>query len=107
MSQIETKTSVGRIYQFPNAAWCRLGSGVFSNQVTREAPNMAHALLVEKKDGTFQFGVRVSIAKPQDAEELWIKFSLEGGGSAFAGTNNLSPEEADRFYDEFDIEFSN
>ena len=40
MSQTETKhpvrqTSAGRIYQFPNAAWCRRVSGVFSNQIAR------------------------------------------------------------------------
>ena len=112
MSQTETKhpvrqTSAGRIYQFPNAAWCRRVSGVFSNQVAREAPNMAHALLVERKDGTFLVGVRAPIAKPQGAEELCIKFSSGGGRSASAGINNLAPEEVDRFYDEFDIQFSN
>jgi len=30
-----------------------------------------------------------------------------GGRSASAGINNLAPEEVDRFYDEFDIQFSN
>ena len=112
MSQTETKhpvrqTSAGRIYKFPNAAWCRRVSGVFSNQVAREAPNMAHALLVERKDGTFLVGVRAPIAKPQGAAELCIKFSSGGGRSAAAGINNLAPEEVDRFYDEFDIQFSN
>ena len=80
MSQTETKhpvrqTSAGRIYQFPNAAWCRRVSGVFSNKVARESPNMPHALLVERKNGTFLVGVRAPIAKPQGAEELCIKFS--------------------------------
>ncbi len=47
------QTSAGRIYQFQNQAWCRRVSGVYSNQVAREAPDLAHALLVERKDGNF------------------------------------------------------
>ena len=91
MSQTETKhpvrqTSAGIIYQFPNAAWCRRVSGVFSNQVAREAPNMAHALLVERKDGTFLVSVRAPIAKPQGAEELCIKFSSGGVGMQLQGS---------------------
>ena len=101
------QTSAGRIYQFQNQAWCRRVSGVYSNQVAREAPDLAHALLVERKDGTFLVGVRAPIAKPQGAEELCIKFSSGGGRSASAGINYLAPEEVDRFYDEFDIQFSN
>jgi len=58
------QTSAGRIYQFQNQAWCRRVSGVYSNQVAREAPDLAHALLVERKDGTFLVGVRAPISKP-------------------------------------------
>ena len=47
------------------------------------------------------------IAKPQGAEDLCNKFSSGGGRSAAAGINNLAPEEVDRFYDEFDSQFSN
>ena len=58
------QTSAGRIYQFQNQAWCRRVSGVNSNPVAREAPDLAHALLVERKDGTFLVGVRAPISKP-------------------------------------------
>ena len=68
---------------------------------------MAHALLVERKDGTSLVGVRTSIAKPQGAEELCFKFYSGGGSSVSTGINNLAPEEVDRFYDEFDSQFSN
>ena len=110
MSQTETKhpvrlTSAGRIYQFQNQAWCRRVSGVYINQVAREAPDLAHALLVERKDGTFLVGVRAPISKPQGAEKLCIKFS-GGGRAAAAGISNLAPEEVDRFFDAFDLQFT-
>ena len=99
------QTSAGIIYQFQNQAWCRRVSGVYSNQVAREAPDLAHALLVERKDGTFLVGVRAPISKPQGAEKLCIKFS--GGGRAVtSGINNLAPEEVDRFFDAFDLQFT-
>jgi len=110
MSQTETKhpvrqTSAGRIYQFQNQAWCRRVSGVYSNQVAREAPDLAHALLIERKDGTFLVGVRAPISKPQGAEKLCIKFS-GGGRAAAAGINNLAPGEVDRFFEAFDLQFT-
>jgi hypothetical protein len=99
------QTSAGRIYQFQNQAWCRRVSGVYSNQIAREAPDLAHALLVERKDGTFLVSVRAPISKPQGAEKLCIKFS-GGGRAAAAGINNLVPEEVDRFFDAFDLQFT-
>ena len=80
------QTSAGRIYQFQNQAWCRRVSGVYSNQVAREAPDLAHALLVERKDGTFRVSVRASISKPQGAEKLCIK--LSGRGSILSRRNH-------------------
>ena len=68
------QTSAGRIYQFQNQAWCRRISGVYSNQVAREAPDLAHTLLVERKDGTFLVGVRAPISKPQGAKNYALNF---------------------------------
>jgi len=60
--------------------------------------------LVERKDGTFLVGARAPISKPQGSEKLCIKFS--GGSRAAAGINNFSPEEVDRFFDAFDLQFT-
>ncbi len=102
----ERKASSGRIYFFPNSAWCRRVCGVYSNQIAREAPAMAHALLVERKDGTYQVSVRAPFSRPFGAENLCYKFS--GGGRAVAaGINSLAVEEVERFFQEFDNQFSN
>ena len=68
-------------------------------------PDQAHALLVERKEGTFLVGVRAPISKPQGAEKLCIKFS-GGGRAAAAGIKNLSPKEVDRSFDAFDLQFT-
>ena len=61
-------------FQFQNTALCRRVSGVYSNQVSSEAYDQAHALLVERKDGTFVVGVSSPSSKPKGAEKLIINF---------------------------------
>ena len=50
----------------------RHGVGVFAvyslNKLAREEPYLAHSLLVERHDGTFQIGVHSPLAKPYGAE---------------------------------------
>ena len=98
------KSSVGRIFQLPNAAWSRRVSGAFSNQVARESPELAHALLIERTDSTFLVSVRAPIARPYGADTLCLKFS-GGGRVAAAGINHLAPEDVERFFDDFDKQF--
>ena len=100
------ETASSRIYQLPKAAWCRRVSGVFSNQVAREAPDLAHAVLVERENGNFVVGVRAPISKPFGADKLCLKFS-GGGRSAAAGINDLVPEDVDRFIENFEKQFVN
>ena len=92
------------MFQFPNASWSRRISGVFSNQLARESPELAHALLVERKDGTFLVSVRAPIAKPYGADKLCLKFS-GGGRVAAAGINQLVPEDVTRFFAAFEKQF--
>ena len=60
---------------------------------------------LKEKTGTFLVGVRAPILKPQGAEKLCIKFS-GGGRASTSGINNLAPEEVDRFFDAFDLQFT-
>jgi hypothetical protein len=98
------QSSAGRIFQFPNAAWSRRVSGVFSNHLARESPEQAHTLLVEREDGSFLVGVRAPIARPYGADTLCLKFS-GGGRVAAAGINQLAPEDVERFFDAFEKQF--
>ena len=79
-TQVLIQSSVGRVFLFPNDAWSRRVSGTFSNQVARECPELAHAILVELPDATFLVGVRAPIERPYGADTLCLKFS--GGGKS-------------------------
>ena len=98
------QSSVGRIFYFPNASWSRRVSGVFSNQVAREAPEIAHAILVERKNGNFLVGVRAPIKRPFGADTLCRKFS-GGGRAAAAGINNLTKVRVEDFIKAFEDQF--
>ena len=98
------QSSAGRIFQFPNAPWSRRFSGVFINQLARESPELAHALLVERTDGTFLVSVRAPITRPYGADKLCLKFSGGGRGAA-AGINKLAQEDVDRFFAAFEKQF--
>jgi len=49
----ERNCTAGRIFIFPNEAWCRRVCGTFINKLAREEPYLAHSLMVERQDGTF------------------------------------------------------
>ena len=92
------------MFQFPNAPWSRRVSGVFSNKLARESPDLAHALLVERADGTFLVSVRAPISRPYGADKLCLKFS-GGGRLTAAGINKLAPEDVIRFFTAFENQF--
>ena len=97
-------STAGRIFIFPNEAWCRRVCGTFINKLAREEPDLAHSLLVERQDGNFQISVRAPLAKPYGAEKLCIKFA--GGGRTMAeGINDLAPEEVGLFFEAFEKQF--
>ena len=98
------QSSVGRIFLFPNDAWSRRVSGTFINQAARESPELAHAILVERTDGTFLVGVRAPNTRPYGADTLCLKFS-GGGRVAAAGINHLAPEDIECFFDTFEKQF--
>ena len=98
------QSSTGRIFQLPNTPWSRRVSGVFSNQLARESPELAHALLVERTDGKFLVSVRAPLSRPYGADKLCLKFS-GGGRVAAAGINMLAQEDVDRFFAAFEKQF--
>ena len=101
---LERNSKAGRIFIFPNEAWCRRVCGTFINKLAREETDLAHSLLVERQDGSFQVSVRAPLSKPYGAEKLCIKFA--GGGRAMAaGINDLAPEEVEPFYEAFEKQF--
>lgn len=91
----------GRIFQLPGESWARRVAGVFSNALSRQQPEKAHALLVPNNDGTLRISVRAPLTNRTGADTLCRRFPSGGGRAAAAGVNNLPPDQVDLFTQEF------
>lgn len=87
-------------YLLPDATWARRVNGVFANELARETPGRAHAVLVElHKDGQpgYAVSVRAPLDSPQGADSVCRQFATGGGRSRAAGINWLPQAELRRF----------
>ncbi|MEW6429439.1 MAG: acetyltransferase [Thermodesulfobacteriota bacterium] len=85
----EVVDGVGRLFHFPDSGWARRVAGVFSNEIARERPDLAHALLVDNGDGTLMASVRAPLSRKNGADELCRAFPTGGGRAGAAGINAL------------------
>ena len=88
-------TARGGVYLLPDAAWSRRVNGTFSNQLAREHPGRAHAVLTGRRGG-YSVSVRAPAANPRGADALCRQFA-GGGRHAAAGIDMLAQSEVDRF----------
>ncbi len=79
--------------RLPSEKWARRVSGVFSNQLSNEYPDRAHAILTEKTDGDYQVSIRAPLSQLEGADEIAGRFKTGGGRKGAAGINSL--READ------------
>ncbi|QDT57873.1 hypothetical protein SV7mr_03580 [Stieleria bergensis] len=85
------------VFRFPNEAFSRRVSGVYSNQLARQNPSRAHALVSELDSGEFLVSVRAPLETKQGADELCRQFPTGGGRQAAAGINQLPADQFDAF----------
>jgi len=85
----------------PDAAWTRRVSGVFGNELAREAPDRAHALVTVLPDGDYRVSVRAPLSNKTGADELCMQFPTGGGRKAAAGINALPANMLDLFIETF------
>lgn len=100
------QSSAGKILCLPNQAWARRVSGVFGNDLANQSPTLAHAVLTELAAGGYLVSVRAPKVNAQGADELCMKFETGGGRKAAAGINKLADNELQRFFAEFDQQFT-
>ena len=97
----------GRVFRLPDAPWSRRVIGVFSNQVARDQPDLAHATLIPNpEDSTLMVSVRAPLRTPQGADILCRQFATGGGRAAAAGINRLPADELETFLSLFSRHFS-
>lgn len=87
-------------YRLPDAPWSRRVNGVFANELARDAPDRAHAVLVERRQAGelgYTVSVRAPQARPAGADALCRQFPGGGGRGRAAGINWLPAAELNRF----------
>lgn len=85
------------VMTFPNEAWARRVSGVFSNDLANLNPDRAHAVLTEKANGNYLVSVRAPLSNKTGADELCMEFPTGGGRKAAAGINDLPADMLSSF----------
>jgi len=93
------------VVMLPDAAWARRVSGVYGNDLARQFPDRAHALLTTMPDGTYRISVRAPLSRKWGADELCMQFETGGGRKASAGINALAKTELDNFLAAFKVAF--
>lgn len=96
----------GRVFCLPEANWAKRVVGVFANQLAREQPDMAHATLIRRTDGSYLVSVRAPLATRQGADTLCRRFVTGGGRAAAAGINALPHPQLDDFLAAFSEHFA-
>lgn len=98
-------TESGAIYSLPDQSWARRIIGVMGNDLAKQFPNRAHALLIDMGDGHYQVSVRAPYHARSGADQLCRQFESGGGRKAAAGINRLPENMLDRFIDQFNCAF--
>jgi len=94
----------GAVFFLPKEKWARRVNGVFANELAREAPARAHAILVDTGAG-YLVSVRAPKAAPRGADSLCRGFATGGGRAAAAGINDLPVADVEKFIAAFQSAF--
>lgn len=103
---VAASTAHAVLFVLPDAAWARRVSGVYSNDLTNQHPDRAHAVLTEKANGHYLVSVRAPLNRKKGADELCRRFATGGGRAAAAGINDLPAAEFGEFARQFTAQFA-
>ena len=98
-------SAAGAVYLLPNEGWARRIVGVMGNDIAKQFPDRAHALVVDMGDGHYRVSVRAPYNRKDGADELCRQFPSGGGRKAAAGINALAQDSLAQFMDKFNMQF--
>jgi oligoribonuclease NrnB/cAMP/cGMP phosphodiesterase (DHH superfamily) len=101
----DSESTAGAVYLLPDEGWARRTVGVMGNDLAKQFPERAHALLVDMGDGHHRVSVRAPYNRKDGADELCRQFPSGGGRKAAAGINALSQDSLAQFIDKFNLQF--
>lgn len=99
--QPESASASAAVFILPDQPWARRVSGVYSNDLTNQFPERAHAVLTEKANGNYLISVRAPLSNKTGADELCRRFPTGGGRAAAAGVNDLPSASLQDFITQF------
>lgn len=94
------------VFILPNETWSRRVSGVYGNELARDNPDRAHAVLTVLPDDNYLVSVRAPMSNKTGADELCRQFETGGGRKAAAGINRLPQAELSRFISALDAQYA-
>lgn len=89
----------------PNAPWARRAIGALANDLMRDNPDSAIAILSPKKEGGYVVSIRVFAGASVGADTFCRRFPTGGGRRTAAGINHLPQSDLDRFAGDFEQQF--
>ena len=98
--------NIGQIILLPDTPASTRCSGLYSNQLCMNYPDMAFAILTHVEGG-YRVSIRAPKNNPTGASELALQFDSGGGRAKAAGINLLPVNELQRFEDLFAINWNN
>ncbi len=100
-ARAESQTDSAAVYLLPNESWAKRIVGVMGNDLAKQFPDRAHALLVDMGDSHYRVSVRAPYSTKSGADELCRQFESGGGRKAAAGINRLPESMLNQFTDQF------
>jgi len=97
----ESENQHTALYLLPNEPWARRTVGVMGNDLAKQYPNRAHAMLVDMGDEHYRVSVRAPYSTKSGADKLCRQFEGSGGRKAAAGINRLPIKQLDEFCQQF------
>jgi len=101
----DSESAAGAVYLLPNEGWAKRIVGVMGNDLAKQYPDRAHALLVDMGDGHHRVSVRAPYNRKDGADELCRQFPSGGGRKAAAGINALAQDALADFINRFNLQF--
>lgn len=101
----ESQTNSATVYLLPNESWAKRIVGVMGNDLAKQFPDRAHALLVGMGDAHYRVSVRAPYSTKSGADEFCRQFESGGGRKAAAGINRLPDSLLDSFISRFNQAF--
>ncbi len=101
----DSESDSAAVFLLPNEAWAKRIVGVFGNELAKQYPDRAHALLVDMGDDCHRVSVRAPYNRKQGADDLCRQFEGGGGRKAAAGINQLAQDQLSRFIDQFNLQY--